>query len=233
MGVEGVEQGAGFGEDVFGFGGGERPAEGAVGRELGSAFGVAADQLHEGAGVDGLVGFVGEAGRVGVDVGEFDVEHFDEGLGFLRADALLDLGALAVDLGDADLFAAEAELTGGEKVEDGFGWGAVAVLQLGTDVGEGGLVFGSGDALVHAEALVLFGDVVGVDADADAEIEDGVGVGWLVLLALHLADGLFEHGGVHLEADGFDVSGLLAAEHVACSSEFEVEGSDLEACAEV
>ena len=52
-------------------------------------------------------------------------------------------------------------------------------------------------------------------------------------VALHLADGLFEHGGVHLEADGFDVAGLLAAEHVACAAELEVEGGDLEAGAEV
>ena len=51
--------------------------------------------------------------------------------------------------------------------------------------------------------------------------------------ALHLADGFFEHGGVHLEADGFDVAGLFAAEHVACAAELEVEGGDLEAGAEV
>ena len=70
---------------------------------------------------------------------------------------------------------------------------------------------GAGDALVHAEALVFFGDVVGVDADGDAEVDDGVGVGWFFFLALHLADGLFEHGGVHLETDGFDVAGLFAA----------------------
>ncbi len=86
---------------------------------------------------------------------------------------------------------------------------------------------------VHAEALVFFGDVVGVDADGDAEVDDGGGVGGLVFFAFDLADGLFEHGSVHLEADGFDVAGLLAAEHVACAAEFEVEGGDFEACAEV
>ncbi len=58
-------------------------------------------------------------------------------------------------------------------------------------------------------------------------------MGGLFFFALHLADGLFEHGGVHLEADGFDVAGLLAAEHVACAAELEVEGGDLEAGAEV
>ncbi len=91
-------------------------------------------------------------------------------------------------------------------------------MQLGADVGEVGLRLGSGDALVHAEALVLFGDVVGVDADGDAEVDDGVGVGGFIFLALHLADRLFEHGGVHLEADGFDVAGLFSSEHVACAA---------------
>ena len=54
-----------------------------------------------------------------------------------------------------------------------------------------------------------------------------------VAFALELVDGLFEHGGVHLEADGFDVAGLLAAEHVAGAAEFEVERGDFEAGAEV
>ncbi len=38
-----VEESAGFGEDIFGFGGGKWPAEGSLRGELGSAFGVAAD----------------------------------------------------------------------------------------------------------------------------------------------------------------------------------------------
>ncbi len=106
-------------------------------------------------------------------------------------------------------------------------------MELGADVVDGGLVECSGDALVHAQALVLFGDVVGVDADGDAEVEDGGGVRGLVALALHLVDGFFEHGGVHLEADGLDVAGLFSSEHVACAAELEVEGGDLESCAEV
>jgi hypothetical protein len=55
-GFEGVEEGAGFGDDVFGFGGGEGPAEDALRRELGATFGVASDELHEDAGVDRRVG---------------------------------------------------------------------------------------------------------------------------------------------------------------------------------
>ena len=93
--AERVEQGSGFGEDFFGLCGGEGPAEDALWGELGSALGVATDEFHEGAGVDGGCGGVGAA------IGEFDVEHLDEGFGFVRADTLFDLGALAVNLGDA------------------------------------------------------------------------------------------------------------------------------------
>lgn len=90
--------------------------------ELGSAFGVAADELHEGAGIDRC------GSRVGAAVGEFDVEHFDEGLDFVRADALFDLGAFAVNLGDAQLLAVETDFSGSQEIQDGFGWGAVTVL---------------------------------------------------------------------------------------------------------
>ena len=131
------------------------------------------------------------------------------------------------------MFALEAELACGEEVEDRFGRGAVAVLQFGADVSKSGVVFGSSDAFVHAQALVLFGDVVAVDADGDAEVDDGSGVGWFVLFALHLAYCFIEHGGVHLETDGFNVAGLFAAKHVACAAKFEIEGGDFEACAEV
>ena len=44
---------------------------------------------------------------------------------------------------------------------------------------------------------------------------------------------LLEHGGVHLEADGFNVAALLAAEHVAGAAKFEIERGDFEARAEV
>jgi len=44
--------------------------------------------------------------------------------------------------------------------------------------------------------------------------------------AFHLADGAFEHLSVKLEADGFNVAALFAAEHVACAAEFEIQGGD-------
>ena len=82
------------------------------------------------------------------------------------------------------------------------------------------------------QALVFFGDVVSGDADVEAEIELGfgfVGSGF----AFHFADGALEHLRVKLEADGFDVAALFAAEHVAGAAEFEIEGGDFESGTEV
>jgi hypothetical protein len=55
----------------------------------------------------------------GVDGGEFDVEHFHEGLdGKLPVVGVGDfnLGALTVELRDPELLTAEADFTGCEKV---------------------------------------------------------------------------------------------------------------------
>jgi glucan biosynthesis protein len=47
-------------------------------------------------------------------------------------------------------------------------------------------------------------------------------------LAFHFADSAFEHLGVELEADGLDVSALLAAEEITGAAQFEIECGDLE-----
>src|SRR4029077_9309691 len=51
--------------------------------------------------------------------------------------------------------------------------------------------------------------------------------------ALPLPPRTLEHLSVKLEADGFDVAALLAAEHVAGAAEFEIEGGDFESRTEV
>src|SRR5258708_738601 len=113
------------------------------------------------------------------------------------------------------------------------GWGrAVAVLQFGGYVGELRFGFDAGDAFIHLEALVFFGDVVRGNADVEDEVELGfgfVGRG----LAFHLADSALEHLRVELKADGFDVAAFLGAQHVACAEEFEIEGSDFETRTEI
>ena len=105
--------------------------------ELGSAFGVSADEFHQHSGIDGGVS---ELVGAGVDGGKFDVKHLDEGFDGLLLVAVwvgqFNLGALAVELGDAELFAMEADFGCGEEVEDGLRRRAVAVLQFSADIGE-------------------------------------------------------------------------------------------------
>jgi hypothetical protein len=62
-----VQKSTGLGEDILGSGRGQWPAEGALWGELRSTFGVTADELHQGGGIDGGAGkFFG----AGVDGGE-------------------------------------------------------------------------------------------------------------------------------------------------------------------
>ena len=83
-----VNEGADLCHDCFGAGGGERISQDALRSELRAALGVAGHKAHELLGVDG--GVFGEAD--------------------------LQLGALAVDLRDADAFAFEAQGCGFEQV---------------------------------------------------------------------------------------------------------------------
>ncbi len=52
-------------------------------------------------------------------------------------------------------------------------------------------------------------------------------------LALHLADGSIEHLGIELEADGFDMSALLAAEQISRAAQFQIKRRDFEARAQI
>ena len=88
-----------------------------------------------------------------------------------------------------------------------------------------------GDALVGAQAKIFAGDVIFGDAHVDAEAERGAQFG-RGFFAFEFGDGALEHLAVQVEADGFDVAVLLAAEHVARAAKFEVESGDAEAGAE-
>src|SRR5208282_1671127 len=74
--------------------------------------------------------------------------------------------------------------------------------------------------------------VVRWDTNIEAEIELDFR-DFNACLALHFADGTFQHLRVEFEAHGFDVAALLSAEKIPRASQFEIEGGDLEACAEV
>ena len=58
-----------------------------------------------------------------------------------------------------------------EQVDGCVGQRAVAVFHFGAEVGDGLFVFGSGNLLIEAQALIFFGHVALVDAQRDAEIE--------------------------------------------------------------
>src|SRR6185437_772284 len=109
---------------------------------------------------------------------------------------------------------------------------AVAILQLVADISKHCLGACACNALIHAQPLVLFADVALVNAQRDAEVDRNLH-SLIAAFAIELADSLFKHLGVELEADGLDVARLLAAKHVAGAAQFEIERGNLEACAEV
>src|SRR5439155_16108128 len=83
-----------------------------------------------------------------------------------------------------------------------------------------------------AEAEVFAGDVVLRDADVKAQAERGAQVrGYF--FALELRDGALQHLAIHIEADGLDVTVLLAAEHIARPAKLEVERGDPESGAQL
>src|SRR5580658_1000381 len=147
-------------------------------------------------------------------------------------EANLQLAALAIDLSDAEALALEAELCGFEQIDGCIGQRAVAVFHLRADFIDGGFRGGAGDLLVEAQALVFFCNVALVDAQSDAEIQLR-GRAFFAGFAFEILDGGLKHGGVELKADGLNVAALLAAEHVACAAEFEIESGDFEAGAEI
>ena len=142
-----------------------------------------------------------------------------------------DAASLPFDGGDAQALAHGFEGGVLQKVFHGFGRSAEAIFEFLAHI----LLFGFGgdgrDALVGAQAQIFAGDVVLGDADVEAEIEGGAQLGGDVF-AFELGDGALQHLAVEIEADGFDVAVLLAAEHVAGAAKFEVESGDAESGAE-
>src|SRR4051794_25214985 len=141
-------------------------------------------------------------------------------------------GAFADDGDDAEALGELLDLHEAEEVLDVRRESAEAVAHLVADVFEPVGRLRRGDLLVEGHADVLVADVRLGDVDVDAEVHRGLDL-LLDALPLHLADGLLEHLRVHLEADGGDLAGLLAAEDVARAADLEVLGGDAEAGAEV
>ncbi len=109
---------------------------------------------------------------------------------------------------------------------------AIAIAQLSGNVGKLRFRLDAGHAFVHAQPLVFLRDVFRWNADVQPQVQLRLRR-FLTQLALQFAHRALQHGGVELEADGFNVSTLLAAEQVTCAAQFQIERGNLEARAEV
>ena len=87
------------------------------------------------------------------------------------------------------------------------------------------------DALVGSQAKVFARDVFLRNAhiQAQAQRRPQVRGGFLAFQFGHRA---LQHLAIHVEPDGLDVAMLLAAKHVACAAQLQVEGGDAEARAQ-
>src|SRR6185436_19418731 len=90
----------------------------------------------------------------------------------------------------------------------------------------------AGQPAVDRQSLVHVRHVVFSDSEIEPEV-DGCPPLVFEILALELANRLLEQLRVHVEADGLDVSALLATEQVAGAADLEIERGDAEAATEV
>ncbi len=119
-----------------------------------------------------------------------------------------------------------------QQIDGRIGRRAVAVFHLGAHFGQRGFTRRACDLLVEPQPLVFFRHIALVDAQRNTKIELR-GRPLLAAFALHLLHGGFKHRGVQLETHGFNMSALLAAQHVARAAQLEVERGNLEARAQV
>src|SRR6185436_10175593 len=91
---------------------------------------------------------------------------------------------------------------------------------------------GAGEPAIDRQPLAHVGDVLLVDSKIELQIHRGAArIG--DLLSFDLLDRLLEQLHVRLEADGVDVSALLAAKQVTGAANLEIERGDAEAAAEI
>src|SRR5260370_28806538 len=119
-----------------------------------------------------------------------------------------------------------------QQVADRWRRRSVTIFKFCGDIAQLTIRFHAGDALVHPQALIFFGNVLGGNTNVESEVELRLGfVGRD--FAFHFADGALQHLGIQFEADGFDMTALLAAQQVAGAAEFEVERGNLESGSEI
>src|SRR5450432_621887 len=142
------------------------------------------------------------------------------------------LVALAFDADGAHTLAKQSQGGVVDEAANGTGEGAIPVFEFGTDFVELRFAQYSGNALVHAQPLVLLGNIVVGDANVEGEIELDFRF-FRSSLATQFADGALEHRGVKLEADGFDLATLFASQQIPRATQFQIQRCQLKASTKI
>ena len=142
-----------------------------------------------------------------------------------------EFGALAFNGSNVETLADGFQERKLQQILYGLGKLAKAVFQFLAYILLFGFRSNRGDAFVGAQAEIFAGDVFLRDAQIHAKTDCGTKFG-RSFLTFELGDCALEHLDIKIEADGFDVAMLLAAEHITRAAQFEVESGDAEAGAE-
>src|SRR5882724_5837639 len=158
-------------------------------------------------------------------------ESFRVNLGVLMK-TNVELVAFALNADSADPLAKQAQGSVINQATDRARKRAVTVFELGADFVKLRLALHARNALVHAEALIFFGNVVVGYTDVEREVElDFRFFG--SRFAAQLADGALEHRSVKLEANRLNLSTLFPAQKVPRATKFQIQRSELEARTQV
>lgn len=137
-----------------------------------------------------------------------------------------------LDAGEAEAFAELLEFQHADELFGGEGDGAVAIVEVGGDLGQFAFAVGGGEGAVGAHLLFRVVDVVVGDEGRDLEIHLGI-VHLGNLLAANFGDFFLQHVHVEVKADGIHLAGLLDAKQVADAANLHVAHGELIAGAEL
>ena len=113
----------------------------------------------------------------------------------------------------------------GEKVFDGFRDAAVAIFRLGPNRGQSLFIARGRNALVSPQALSHVADIRFGNRDIDGEIDGDAGFVF-DLFAAELRNRALEHLRVEIESERVHVTGLLPAQQIARTPQFQIQSRD-------
>ena len=176
--------------------------------------------------------FAASVDKAGLEMAGDGVEEELPG-GFLHRgfedDVLL---AFRLDAGETEAFAQLLEFQDADELFGGEGDSAVAIVEVGGDLGQFPLAVGGGEGAVGAHLLLRVVDVVVGDEGRDLEIDLGV-VHLGNLLTANFSDFFLQHVHVEVEADRIHLTGLLDAKQVADTANLHVAHGELVAGTEL